>query len=157
MQNHPNKVGPGGPEPSDSPLAALAQPRLVLLAVGLLGLALDIFVRPLSWIGLALIVLASSPWILQAWSERVVPAATSRRAPVPSSDPAPEATGKPRPDQRTAGREAVTRPEPRNVGGGQRTGPAQPVQAPLPMRDPPRARPPAEPAAGPTPVTNPAR
>ena len=75
MPNHAHDAPPDGAGTLDSFTARLADPRVVLLAVGLLGLALDLFVRPISWVGLALIVLATSPWILQAWSQRPAPGA----------------------------------------------------------------------------------
>lgn len=50
--------------------AGAASPKVVLMVVGVVGLLLDLFVRPISPIGLALILLATAPWILQAWSQR---------------------------------------------------------------------------------------
>ena len=73
MPNHANDAVPGAAGAFESLSARLADPRVVLLAVGLLGLALDLFVRPISWVGLSLIVLATAPWILQAWSQRSAP------------------------------------------------------------------------------------
>jgi hypothetical protein len=69
MQNQRN----GGPKmlrPSPSSTDMLADPRVVLMAIGLFGLALDLFVRPISLTGLALIMLAATPWVLQAWALR---------------------------------------------------------------------------------------
>ena len=85
MQNLPNEAGPKRPGPPNVSLAALAQPKVVLLAAGLLGLAVDLFVRPLSWVGLALIVLATMPWLLQAWSLRAAPAAKGTAAVEPAN------------------------------------------------------------------------
>jgi hypothetical protein len=71
MQKQPNAAELDELGPLNSPLAVLANPKVVLMAAGALGLAIDLFVRPLSWVGLALLVLATMPWTLQAWSERV--------------------------------------------------------------------------------------
>ena len=68
MQNQRNDTGPKPLRPSPSPVDMLADPRVVLMAIGLLGLALDLFVRPISLTGLALILLAATPWVLQAWA-----------------------------------------------------------------------------------------
>ena len=73
MQNQRNGTGPKMPRPSPSPIDMLADPRVVLMAIGLLGLALDFFVRPMSLTGLALILLAATPWVLQAWARRNQP------------------------------------------------------------------------------------
>jgi hypothetical protein len=113
MQNQPNAAGPGGLGPPNSPVAQLANPKVVLMAAGVLGLAIDLFVRPLSWVALALIVLATAPWILQAWSQRSGPAAKRGLAPAPAKAAvAVEPAGKPRPEQRIvpSGQRAVAAP-----------------------------------------------
>lgn len=69
MQNQPIGTEPQKP-PSPSLVDMLGDPRAVLMAIGLLGLALDLFVRPISLAGLALILLAATPWVLQAWALR---------------------------------------------------------------------------------------
>jgi hypothetical protein len=127
MQNLPNEAGRNAPGPLRLPLAALTQPKVVLLAAGLLGLAVDLFVRPLSWIGLALIVLATLPWALQAWSERI------DRGPERDLKPSPakaavtsDTTARPRPEPPiVAGppKPAAARPEPR-AGAATPTRPA---------------------------------
>lgn len=73
MQNQRNGTGPKMSRPSPSPIGMLADPRVVLMAIGLSGLALDFFVRPMSLTGLALILLAATPWVLQAWARRNQP------------------------------------------------------------------------------------
>ena len=64
---------------------SLASPKFVLTTIGLSGLLVDLFIRPISGVGLALILLASAPWILQAWSQgsRSQPATGSRGAAAP--------------------------------------------------------------------------
>jgi hypothetical protein len=100
MQNQPNTAGPAGLGPFNMRIAMLAQPKVVLMAAGLLGLAIDLFVRPLSWVALALIVLATVPWTLQAWSQR--PGAIQRGlAPAPAkATAAAEPAVKPGPERR---------------------------------------------------------
>lgn len=157
MQNQPHQAGPVGSAPSASPLARLAQPRIVLPAVGLLGLTIDLLVRPLSWVGLVLLVLVATPWLLEAWSETFRRSAPAGRAQVPSQDPVVETIARSRPGSR-ASAPASPRPEQRPApAGGQRTAAPQPVQAPLPMREPPRTKASAEPAPRPVSATTPSR
>jgi hypothetical protein len=47
--------------PSPLPVDMLANPKVVPMAIGLLRLAVDLFVRPISLTGLALILLAATP------------------------------------------------------------------------------------------------
>ena len=68
MQNQRIGTEPRMLGPLPSPAAMLADPKVVLMAMGLSGLVLDVFVRPISLAGLALILLAATPWILQAWT-----------------------------------------------------------------------------------------
>ena len=127
MQNHPIDAAPGRTGPSDLLLAGLADPRVVLLAVGLLGLAVDLFVRPLSWVGLALIVLATSPWILQAWSQRLVRGvAPPARPRGPQASAAPAASRPAAPPAGHDGRPAAARP-PQARADPARTGEAAPA------------------------------
>jgi hypothetical protein len=130
MPNHANDGPPGGPHTLESLTARLADPRVVLLAVGLLGLALDLFVRPISWVGLALILLATTPWILQAWSQR--PSRGATRAPVsrlPGDSSAPAGKA-PRAQQQPAAPETIRRAPP--------TEPAQRASAAVPPAGPER-------------------
>ena len=62
--------------------ARLPGPRIVLLGVGVIAFAIDLFVRPVSLVGLALILLATLPWTIQAWAERnaTAPTSSSERA-----------------------------------------------------------------------------
>jgi hypothetical protein len=70
MQNQQNAlVGKWGAR-FPLPVDAVANPKVVLMVVGLFGLFMDLFIQPISMVGLALILLASMPWILQAWSLR---------------------------------------------------------------------------------------
>lgn len=73
MQNQRNGTEPEGLRRPHLPVHLLADPKVVLMTVGFLGLGLDLLVQPLSVAGLALIVLATSPWILQAWTHRAQP------------------------------------------------------------------------------------
>jgi hypothetical protein len=77
MQNQQSGTEPKVLRPSPLPIDMLANPKVVLMAVGFLGLALDLFVRPISPTGLALLLLAATPWILQAWALRAQPAASN--------------------------------------------------------------------------------
>jgi hypothetical protein len=137
MQNHPIDAAPGRTGPSDLLLAGLADPRVVLLAVGLLGLVVDLFVRPLSWVGLALIVLATSPWILQAWSQRSVRGASPPARPRVPDDSAAPAARPPRPQPAAAEairrgplpEPAASRPAAAHVGHDGRPAAARPPQA----------------------------
>lgn len=135
MQNQPNEAGPLGLAAFDSPVAALAHPKIVLVAAGLFGLALDLFVRRLSWIGLALIVLATAPWILEAWTQR------SARAVKAAPEPRPARAATPTDPVREP------RPEQRIVPGAQRAAVARPEQPALVAREAPRAVAPAAPPA----------
>jgi hypothetical protein len=118
------------------PLHRLADPRVVLLAVGLFGLAIDLFVRPLSWIGLALIVLAASPWLLQAWSQRSLPA-----VPAPRLQQGGGATGQDhrRPAPQPPAQDPLRRPPTAERSAGR---PPAPPSAQGPERRPPAASPP---------------
>ncbi len=157
MQNQPQKAGPVGSGPSFSSLAVLTQPRVVLPAVGLLGLAIDLFVRPLSWVGLGLIALVAMPWLFQAWSDQFRLSTPASRAPASPPDPVTESPAKPRVQPRAAGREGPPRPEQRAAPAAQRAATPPPVQAPLPMREPPRSKSSAESPARPMPAPLPSK
>src|SRR5690606_32242882 len=101
MPNQTSKAGPGGLGQFRLPAATLGHPKVVLVAAALLGLGLDLFVRPLSWVGFALILLATTPWLLQAWTQRSATLARPASPPRPAG-PAPEPASKPRPEQRIA-------------------------------------------------------
>jgi hypothetical protein len=126
MQNQPRAAGPDGLAPFNSSLATIAHPKVVLLAAGLVGLAIDLFVRPLSWVGLALIVLATAPWMLQAWSERFARKADGDPGRRPAIAGVAASPAKPHPDQRI-------------VSAGPKPGPAAPERtapAAAPSRPP---------------------
>jgi hypothetical protein len=93
----------------------LADPRVVLMAIGLLGLALDLFVRPISVTGLALILLAATPWVLQAWALRNQRVASTNLGRAAGTEaPLQPSTRAPNQGQRidTSGQDAgVSRPE----------------------------------------------
>lgn len=133
MQNLSNEAGRDAPARISLPLTALAQPRIVLLAAGLLGLTIDLFVRPLSWVGFALIGLATAPWMLQAWSQRSVPAATASKAPRAA----------------TGAAEIPARAGHRIASAGQSGGQAKPPAASTAVREAQRQTAPTDPAVRP--------
>jgi hypothetical protein len=115
MQNQRNGTGPTMLRPSPSPIDTLADPRVVLMAIGLLGLALDLFVRPISLTSLALILLAATPWVLQAWARRNQPVEstdlgrTARTEAPPQRSPRAPSQGQ---ENETSGQNAgASRPE----------------------------------------------
>ena len=125
MQNQLNGTGPTMLRPSPSPIDLLADPRVVLMAIGLLGLALDLFVRPISLTGLALILLAATPWVLQAWARR--------NQPVESTDSGRTAQtgGPPQPSKRAPHQEQGYKTSGQNAGRSRPERPSQPTAEPV--------------------------
>ena len=135
MQNQRNGTGPKMLRPSPSPIDMLADPRVVLMAIGLLGLALDLFVRPISLTGLALILLAATPWVLQAWARR--------NQPVESTDLGRTAQTEAPPQRSTR----APHQEPGSKTSGQNAGGSRPERPSKPTAEPVRKVQTTEPAA----------
>jgi hypothetical protein len=95
MQNQKNAQTGKSTAGLERRTARAANPKVVLMVVGVVGVLLDLFVRPISPIGLALILLATAPWILQAWSQRTAAgtragAALEKAKQVPPRGPIPD-------------------------------------------------------------------
>jgi hypothetical protein len=135
MQNQRNATQLEVLRPSPLPLHRLASPKVVLMAVGLLGLVLDLFVRPISVTGLALIVLATTPWILQAWTLRAQPMVSNTFGRAAHTEVALQSSM----------RKATQ--EPKNDTSGQKIGVTRPERPSQPAADAIRKVQPAEPTA----------
>ena len=125
MRNQRNGTGPKTLRPSPSPIDMLADPRVVLMAIGLLGLTLDLFVQPISLTGLALILLAATPWVLQAWARRNQPVESTDLGRTAHTEAPPQrSTRAPHQDQgnKTSGQ---------NAGGSRLERPSQPTAEPV--------------------------
>jgi hypothetical protein len=144
MQNQENAlVGKRG---GSFPLSvdAVANPKVVLMVVGLCGLFVDLFIQPISIVGLALILLASMPWILQTWSLRSRP-----RAPGASKTIGQAGSGAQDAPRRLA-------PEQSSHTSAPRAGPSKAEQpAPARAADPGRVQPAAPQARQPRPAAAP--
>jgi hypothetical protein len=145
MQNQENALAGKRNGRFPSPVDAVANPKVVLMVVGLCGLFVDLFIQPISMVGLALILLAAMPWILQAWSLRSRPQAPSSSTTSARSGSGPQdAPRRPAPDQRSQ-------------TSAPRAGPNRAEQAALATAaDPRRVQPSAPQAPQPCPAATPA-
>lgn len=116
------------------PIASVAKPATILMAVGLGGLFVDLFVQPISPIGLSLILLAAAPWLLQIWSLRLQPVAPG----------APCTRAQPETGMQVSPRRPC--PEPRSGSSGQNAGASKTGEPSPPARANPRRIQPLEPA-----------
>jgi hypothetical protein len=139
MQNHRNGTEDGMLRPSPWPIDMLADPRVILMAIGLSGLALDLFVRPISLAGLALILLASTPWVFQVWALRNQPFASTNLgrtadtgAPLQRSTRAPSQEERSNTSGQNAGVGISERPSRPAAGTVRKVGAAEPAALQLP-------------------------
>jgi hypothetical protein len=135
MQNQQSSAEAKVLRPSPFSFDMMANPKVVLMGAGLLGLAVDLFVRPISPAGLALILLATAPWILQAWVLRPQFGTSNIVRPTAQAEAAVQGPT----------RKALQ--EQRNDTSGQKTGAGRPERLSQPTAGTIRKVPPAEPAA----------
>lgn len=139
MQNSSLAGERAGPDHRAISVQDIASPKVVMLAAGTLALVVDLFVRPVTPVGLALIVLATSPWIVQAWSER--PARPRAPAAASPARPEPARSAIARPDHTRAEPAPQPRPAPAQAAPPRRAiddrAPARQPQATAPnLRSP---------------------